>query len=74
MPVAHTNNWFRRYLDASGTVEYSHLVPGIYSLEVGLSGWWFGIYRPESTVVRTRIQVLEGKENVVEVPFTPEVL
>jgi len=71
MPVAHTSNWSRRYLDASGTVHYSHLAPGIYSLEVGKSGWWFGMYHPESALVRTRIQVLEDKENVLEVPFTP---
>jgi len=67
MPVAHTSNWSRRYVDASGTVHYSHLAPGIYSLEVGKSGWWFGMYHPESSLVRTRLEVVEGKENVVEV-------
>ncbi len=75
MPVAHTGNWCRRYLDTSGTVRYGHLEPGVYWLEVGKSGWWFGIYHPESSLVRTRLEVVEGKENAVEVrthPAPPE--
>jgi hypothetical protein len=69
LPLSDGSSGFGMSVEEDGTIQFSSLLPGTYTLEIGPRDWWYALH-PEAVKVVT-LEVLADRDNTVTIPYTP---